>query len=66
MHRSLHLKIVNQSAISIKLSNAIRTELTSPTGVVSTLGNLIKNGSFEDIMQYMKDSDVYNTSTGPS
>ncbi|KAL7492336.1 hypothetical protein ACHAWT_005032 [Skeletonema menzelii] len=38
---------------------AIRNELTSPNGVVSTLSNLIDNGSFEDILQYTKESDAY-------
>lgn len=39
--------------------DAIRFELNSPTGVVSTLSNLIDNGSFEDILQYTKESDAY-------
>lgn len=38
---------------------AIRNELTSPTGVVSTLGKLIDSGSFEEILQYTKESDAY-------
>ena len=39
--------------------DAIRSELTSPTGVVTTLSNLIDTGSFEDILQYTKESDAY-------
>jgi hypothetical protein len=39
--------------------DAIRSELTSPTGVVNTLSNLIDTGSFEDILQYTKESDAY-------
>ena len=39
--------------------DAIRNELTSSTGVVATLSNLIDNGSFEDILQYTKESDAY-------
>jgi hypothetical protein len=39
--------------------DAIRNELTSSTGVVATLSNLIDNGSFEEILQYTKESDAY-------
>jgi len=39
--------------------DAIRTELSSPTGVVSTLKSLIDKGSFEDILEYTKESDAY-------
>ncbi|KAL7437143.1 hypothetical protein ACHAXM_005557 [Skeletonema potamos] len=39
--------------------DAIRTELTSSNGVVATLSNLIDNGSFEEILQYTKESDAY-------
>mmetsp|Transcript_22155 Transcript_22155/g.31657 ORF Transcript_22155/g.31657 Transcript_22155/m.31657 type:complete len:208 (-) Transcript_22155:186-809(-) len=37
----------------------IRNELTSPTGLISTLTTLIDNGSFEEIIQYTKESDAY-------
>mmetsp|Transcript_4137 Transcript_4137/g.6337 ORF Transcript_4137/g.6337 Transcript_4137/m.6337 type:complete len:212 (-) Transcript_4137:166-801(-) len=39
--------------------DAIRNELTSSSGVVATLSNLIDNGSFEEILQYTKESDAY-------
>ncbi|KAL7524172.1 hypothetical protein ACHAXR_000464 [Thalassiosira sp. AJA248-18] len=39
--------------------DAIRFELNDPSGVVASLTNLIENGSFEDIMQYTKESDAY-------
>lgn len=39
--------------------DAIRIELSSPTGVVSTLKSLIDKGSFEDILEYTKESDAY-------
>jgi hypothetical protein len=39
--------------------NAIRTELSSPTGLISTLTNLINANSYPEIMQYTKESDAY-------
>lgn len=38
---------------------AVRSELASPAGVYSTLSNLIESGSFEEILQYTKESDAY-------
>lgn len=38
---------------------AIRSELSSPTGLISTLTNLINNNSYPEIMQYTKESDAY-------
>lgn len=39
--------------------DAIRYELRSPDGVVSTLSRLINSGSYEEVMQYTKESDAY-------
>jgi hypothetical protein len=39
--------------------DAIRYELQSSDGVVSTLTKLINAGSYEDVMQYTKKSDAY-------
>mmetsp|Transcript_9078 Transcript_9078/g.20296 ORF Transcript_9078/g.20296 Transcript_9078/m.20296 type:complete len:202 (+) Transcript_9078:3058-3663(+) len=39
--------------------SAIRSELTSSDGVVATLAKLIEDGSYEDILQYTKESDAY-------
>jgi hypothetical protein len=39
--------------------DAIRYELQSPDGVVSTLSDLINSGSYEEVMQYTKVSDAY-------
>ena len=40
--------------------DAIRYELTNPSGVVGTLTSLINDGnSYEEIMQYTKESDAY-------
>ncbi|KAL9179710.1 hypothetical protein ACHAXT_009000 [Thalassiosira profunda] len=39
--------------------DAIRNELNDPSGVVATLAKLIESGSFEDILQYTKESDAY-------
>lgn len=39
--------------------DAIRNELDDPSGVVATLAKLIESGSFEDILQYTKESDAY-------
>ena len=39
--------------------DAIRYELQSPDGVVSTLSKLIDSGSYEEVMQYTKESDAY-------
>jgi hypothetical protein len=39
--------------------DAIRYELQSPDGVVSTLSKLINSGSYEEVMQYTKESDAY-------
>ncbi|KAL3763320.1 hypothetical protein ACHAW5_007712 [Stephanodiscus triporus] len=39
--------------------DAIRHELHSPDGVVSTLTDLINSGSNEEVMQYTKESDAY-------
>jgi hypothetical protein len=39
--------------------DAIRYELQSAEGVVSTLSRLIDSGSYEEVMQYTKESDAY-------
>lgn len=39
--------------------DAIRFELNDASGVVASLGNLIENGSFEEIIQYTRESDLY-------
>ena len=38
---------------------SIKEELISPSGVVATLEKLIEEGSFEDILQYTKESDAF-------
>jgi hypothetical protein len=38
---------------------SIRSELTSTTGLISTLTNLINNNSYPEVMQYTKESDAY-------
>eukprot|EP00581_Thalassiosira_minuscula_P033611 CAMPEP_0184475636 /NCGR_PEP_ID=MMETSP0740-20130409/146665_1 /TAXON_ID=385413 /ORGANISM="Thalassiosira miniscula, Strain CCMP1093" /LENGTH=171 /DNA_ID=CAMNT_0026853155 /DNA_START=579 /DNA_END=1097 /DNA_ORIENTATION=- len=37
----------------------IRSELTSPTGLVSTLADLISARNYDEILQYTKESDAY-------
>ena len=50
---------ITQEAVT-EAFNAIRYELTNPSGVVGTLTNLINDGnSYEEIMQYTKESDAY-------
>ena len=52
------VEIVTRQTVSDAF-NAIRDELSSPTGVVSTLTNLIEHNSCPEIMQYTKESDAY-------
>lgn len=50
---------ITQEAVT-EAFNAIRYELTNPSGVVGTLTNLINDGnSYEEVMQYTKESDAY-------
>ena len=50
---------ITQEAVT-EAFDAIRYELTNPSGVVGTLTNLINNGnSYEEVMQYTKESDAY-------
>ena len=50
---------ITQAAVT-EAFNAIRYELNDPSGVVATLTTLINNdNSFEEIMQYTKESDAY-------
>lgn len=46
-------------AVVTETFDAIRSELTSPDGVVATLTSLVDSGSFEEILQYTKESDAY-------
>ena len=50
---------ITQEAVT-EAFDAIRYELTNPSGVVGTLTNLINDGnSYEEVMQYTKESDAY-------
>lgn len=50
---------ITQEAVT-EAFDAIRYELTNPLGVVGTLTNLINDGnSYEEVMQYTKESDAY-------
>ena len=50
---------ITQEAVT-EAFNAIRYELTNPSGVVGTLTSLINDGnSYEEVMQYTKESDAY-------
>ncbi|EJK68837.1 hypothetical protein THAOC_09948 [Thalassiosira oceanica] len=51
-------QVVTQQTVTDAF-DAIRFELNDPKGVVSTLSNLIDGGSFEEILQYTKESDAY-------
>ena len=51
-------QVVTQQTVTDAF-DAIRYELNEPKGVVSTLSTLIDGGSFEEILQYTKESDAY-------
>lgn len=51
-------QVVTQKTVTDAF-DAIRFELNDPKGVVSTLSDLIDSGSFEEILQYTKESDAY-------
>lgn len=51
-------EIVTQQTVT-EAFDAVRHGLTDSKGVVSTLSNLIDDGSFEDIILYTRESDAY-------